>query len=185
MIGSQAILASLPEERLPPGATMSVEADIVPLDDRDGTKSMNGSIGEESMFHETFGVYAHGVGERTARLPEGWRDRLVPLSNDNTNGLTGWCLEPHDLVVANSSRAGRRTVASAARCCLVGSSTRRSSTGSRTPPRPMKSVMAWQGPSGRSVPRVLTVAEPAARSTPPAGGAMCCAPAGPGTCWSA
>lgn len=66
------------------------------------TKSVlvDGSIGEESTFHETFGVYAHGVGERTARLPQGWRDRLVPLSNDDTNGLTGWCLEPHDLVVA-------------------------------------------------------------------------------------
>lgn len=102
VIGSQAILGSVAEARLPPAATRSVEADIVPLDDQDERKStlIDGTIGELSPFHETFGVYAHGVGERTARLPRGWRSRLVPLSNENTRGVTGWCLEPHDLVVA-------------------------------------------------------------------------------------
>lgn len=102
VIGSQSILGSVPDERLPPEATRSVEADIVPLADADETKStlIDGTIGELSPFHETFGVYAHGVGERTARLPRGWRDRLVALRNANTRGVTGWCLEPHDLVVA-------------------------------------------------------------------------------------
>lgn len=102
VIGSQSILGSVPEERLPPEATRSVEADIVPLADADETKStlIDGTIGELSPFHETFGVYAHGVGDRTARLPHGWRDRLVALRNENTRGVTGWCLEPHDLIVA-------------------------------------------------------------------------------------
>lgn len=102
VIGSQSILGSVAEARLPPAATRSVEADIVPLDDEDERKStlVDGTIGELSPFHETFGVYAHGVGEGTARLPRGWRSRLVPLSNENTRGVTGWCLEPHDLVVA-------------------------------------------------------------------------------------
>jgi hypothetical protein len=102
VVGSQAILGSVAEARLPPAATRSVEADIVPLDDEDERKStlVDGTIGELSPFHETFGVYAHGVGERTARLPRGWRSRLVPLNNENTRGVTGWCLEPHDLVVA-------------------------------------------------------------------------------------
>jgi hypothetical protein len=36
----------------------------------------------------------------TARLPEGWRDRLVPIRNANTGGGTGLCLEIHDLVVS-------------------------------------------------------------------------------------
>jgi hypothetical protein len=102
VIRSQSILGSVREDRLPPEATRSVEADLVPLDDPDETKStlLDGTIGELSPFHETFGVYGHGVGHRTARLPGGWQARLVALRNDNTSGVTGWCLEPHDLVVA-------------------------------------------------------------------------------------
>jgi Nucleotidyltransferase of unknown function (DUF6036) len=49
------------------------------------------------MFHETFGYYAHGVGADTAVLPRGCEDRLIPIRNDNTNNVTGWCLEVHDL----------------------------------------------------------------------------------------
>ncbi len=33
----------------------------------------------------------------TATLPAGWEDRLVKLTNENTDGAIGWCLEPHDL----------------------------------------------------------------------------------------
>lgn len=63
VVGSQAILATIPEFMLPAEATMSVEADLIPLD---GTEALadqiDGAIGEASMFHETFGVYAQGVG---------------------------------------------------------------------------------------------------------------------------
>lgn len=102
VVGSQAILGVVDDSRLPAEATRSIEADIVPLEDPDETKStlIDGTIGELSPFHSTFGVYAQGVGERTARLPVGWRDRLVPLRNENTAGVTGWCLDPHDLGVA-------------------------------------------------------------------------------------
>lgn len=101
IIGSQAILAQHPA-RLPPEATASMEADIVPLDDPDGTKAdlIDGTLGEGSMFHETFGIYAHGVDETTARLPAGWRERLIPVRNENTRGITGYCLEPHDLLIS-------------------------------------------------------------------------------------
>ena len=53
-----------------------------------------------SPFHDTFGYYAQGVEEGTAILPEGWKDRLVAIHNANTRGITGWCLEPHDLVIS-------------------------------------------------------------------------------------
>jgi hypothetical protein len=36
----------------------------------------------------------------TAVLPDGWRDRLVPIRNQNTGGGTGLCLEIHDLAVS-------------------------------------------------------------------------------------
>ena len=39
-------------------------------------------------------------------LPAGWRDRLVPVSNANTRGATGWCLEVHDLLISKAV-AGR------------------------------------------------------------------------------
>lgn len=101
VIGSQAILGSY-ADGLPPEVTKSVEADVFPIEDPDGRKTsvIDGAIGEDSPFHETFGVYAHGVSQRTARLPGGWRDRLIPVCNENTNGVTGWCLERHDLWIA-------------------------------------------------------------------------------------
>jgi hypothetical protein len=101
VIGSQAILASVPFG-LPPEATRSVEADILPIDDRDETKAdlIDGVLGEASMFQETHGIYAQGVGQRTARLPADWQDRLIPIRNENTAGVTGWCLEPHDLCIS-------------------------------------------------------------------------------------
>ena len=56
------------------------------------------------MFQETHGVYAQGVGQRTARLPAGWQDRLIPILNENTAGVEGWCLEPHDLCISKLMR---------------------------------------------------------------------------------
>ena len=61
---------------------------------------IDGAIGELSMFHRTFGYYAHGVDETTATLPKGWTERLVPIRSENTGGATGWCLEVHDLAVS-------------------------------------------------------------------------------------
>lgn len=101
VIGSQAILASVPSG-LPPEAVRSIEADILPIDDPDETKAdlIDGLLGEASAFQETHGVYAQGVGQRTARLPERWQERLVVLRNENTGGVTGRCLERHDVAVS-------------------------------------------------------------------------------------
>ncbi len=54
------------------------------------------AIGEASMFHETYGVYAQGVDRSTALLAPEWNQRLVPLV-DPATGTTGWCLDVHDL----------------------------------------------------------------------------------------
>ena len=51
---------------------------------------IDGSIGEGSPFHQTFGYYAHGVAEETAVLPGGWwKERLVVLRNANTARRAG------------------------------------------------------------------------------------------------
>ncbi len=40
------------------------------------------------------------MGPTTARLPEGCEERLVPVRTPATAGVTGWCLELHDLIVS-------------------------------------------------------------------------------------
>ncbi len=98
VIGSQAVLG--PHPGAPPELTVSMEADVFPRDQPDLALQIDGAIGERSLFHETFGYFAHGVDEATAVLPDGWRDRLVPIRNENTGGAVGWCLDVHDLGVA-------------------------------------------------------------------------------------
>jgi hypothetical protein len=98
VIGSQAILAQFPD--VPASMRVSMEADLFPLHYPERADIIEGTIGELSPFHETFGYYAHGVGEETARLSEGWKERLVVIQNANTRGVKGLCLEVHDLLVA-------------------------------------------------------------------------------------
>ncbi|MEN8115183.1 MAG: DUF6036 family nucleotidyltransferase [Actinomycetota bacterium] len=102
VIGSQAILATYPADELPETVTMSVEADIAFFDDAYNTKSdmVDGAIGEDSMFHQTFGYYGQGVSVSTATLPEGWEDRLVDFTAVDSEPAEGVCLDPVDLVVA-------------------------------------------------------------------------------------
>ena len=104
IIGSQAILGSIPDP--PAELCESIEADVFPKQKPEASILIDGAIGEESVFHRTFGYYAHGVGPDTAVLPAGALDRLVPIRNENTKGNTGWCLEPHDLA-ASKLVAGR------------------------------------------------------------------------------
>ena len=104
VIGSQALLGS--HAAPPPEIMTSLEADVFPRDRPELADNIDGAIGDGSIFQDTFGYYAHGVGPETAVAPRGWMERLVPLANENTGGATGWCMEPHDLVVAKLA-AGR------------------------------------------------------------------------------
>lgn len=95
VIGSQAILGRYPQA--PPELLVSADVDVYPRNHPERADLIEGSIGELSPFHETYGYYAQGVGERTAVLPDGWQTRLVPIP---TPAGTGLCLEPHDLVIS-------------------------------------------------------------------------------------
>jgi hypothetical protein len=107
VIGSQALHASVDGD-LPETAARSVEVDVAVRGDTDGRMAdlLDGSIGEASMFHDTFGYYAQGVTETTAILPEGWEARLVRFESPATNGVVAWCLDAHDLWIAKAI-AGR------------------------------------------------------------------------------
>ncbi len=111
VVGSQAILGSIPESLLPPEATMSIEVDILPIaPDNDETSRLadliEGVAGEFSPFESLHGFSIDGVDLSTSVLPPGWRERLVPVRNANTAApsggpqFTGWCLDKEDLCVA-------------------------------------------------------------------------------------
>lgn len=104
VIGSQAIHASFPQDKLPAATTLSNEADLLPIgggkvDDSRGDIIV-GALGEFSAFHQSHGVYGDAVDYGTATLPAGWEERLLRFESANTNGCIGWCLERHDLAVA-------------------------------------------------------------------------------------
>jgi hypothetical protein len=104
VIGSQAILGPHPDA--PRVLRQSMEADVYPKHRPELAPQIEGSLGELSQFHLTFGYRVDGVSPTTATLPPGWEARLVKLANENTGGAIGWCLEPHDL--AYSKLAARR-----------------------------------------------------------------------------
>lgn len=98
VFGSQAILGQFPDA--PEALLRSNEADVFPRNHPERWELIDGSIGELSPFHETFGYYAQGVAPEVAVLPADWESRLIAVSNANTLGATGLCLEIHDLVIA-------------------------------------------------------------------------------------
>lgn len=98
IIGSQSILGQFPNA--PVRLLVSMEADIYPKNKPERAEKVDGAIGEGSYFHELHGYYAQGVGEKSAVLPKDWRNRLVIVNNENTNGVTGLCLEVHDLAIS-------------------------------------------------------------------------------------
>jgi hypothetical protein len=98
VIGSQAILGQFPDA--PAELVVSSEADVFPRNLPERWELIDGSIGELSPFHETYGYYAQGVSAETATLPDGWQARLIPVTTPATRGATGLCLEVHDLLIA-------------------------------------------------------------------------------------
>ncbi len=104
ILGSQSMLGSVPnpEEVF----TVSMEADIYPLQAHELADKIDGAIGEGSQFHRSFGYYAQGVGPETATLPKDWMQRVHRVQNSNTNGRVGYCLDVLDLFLAKAA-AGR------------------------------------------------------------------------------
>ncbi|HEX6085123.1 MAG TPA: DUF6036 family nucleotidyltransferase [Thermoanaerobaculia bacterium] len=98
IVGSQAVLGAVPHA--PPEITLSGGPDLYAPGDDHASDLIDGSIGERSPFHETFGYYAHGVGAETAILPSQWRDRAVTIRSAATGGVTGICPDPSDLAVS-------------------------------------------------------------------------------------
>jgi hypothetical protein len=106
--GSQAALAQFPND-LPKSVVMSREADIAAIDDPIDQKAMiiNGNIGEDTLFHTTYGFFAEGVSRELFVLPPTWRERAIAVDGHAMRKTTGLCPEIHDLAVAKLA-AGRQ-----------------------------------------------------------------------------
>jgi hypothetical protein len=106
VIGSQAILGGLPSA--PDALLWSQEADVYPRSHPERAEAIDGALGDGSQFQTAFGYYAHGVGPETAKAPARWEQRLVPVRVARAPGdetlVTGWCMEPHDVVLAKCAR---------------------------------------------------------------------------------
>lgn len=105
VLGSQAILASRPEEELPSYATRSREADIAAWTDPDEALShrLAGVLGEDSAFDHAYGYFADGVSTATAQLPLQWQQRAIRLESHSVaraRTVVGVCPEAHDLCVS-------------------------------------------------------------------------------------
>lgn len=98
VVGSQSVLGSV--DSPPPGCLMSKEADLIIPGNEKLWNLIDGAIGEGSPFDDSFGYYAQGVDSTTCTLPDGWRDRLVRLQSQNTDGKAGLCLDVTDLFLA-------------------------------------------------------------------------------------
>jgi hypothetical protein len=105
VIGSQAILGHCLSRGYDFSFCDSMEVDIVPMPESPGLDLWNlvdGSIGERSMFHDTFGYYGHGVSSETAVFPPGWEHRMLctSLSGTSEEAFSVYFPSTEDLVLS-------------------------------------------------------------------------------------
>lgn len=99
LLGSQAVLVQYHE--IPKVMANSQEVDIYPRFRPEMSELLAGVLGEDSVFHHTFGFYADGVGPETAILPPLWESRaIVQEGTAQTAGATAIAPEIHDLAVS-------------------------------------------------------------------------------------
>jgi hypothetical protein len=99
IFGSQAILGEYPSA--PESLRASIEVDVQPKNRPEAVGDVDGALGELSLFHQTHGFYVHGILIESAKLPHGWEQRTIPVSDPiSTHGKTGWCIETHDIAAS-------------------------------------------------------------------------------------
>ena len=114
LVGSQAVLLLL--EQPPTALLVSTEIDLYPALHPEKADLIDGAIGANSTFHDTFGYHVDGVGPETASLPKDWMSRAVLTYFGD---VTAICPDLHDLV-ASKCAAGRDKDADFVRILLKG-----------------------------------------------------------------
>lgn len=101
VVGSQAVL--LPHPDAPIELLRSNEIDLYPALHPERADLIDGAIGALSMFHDTYGYYADGVGPETAKMPADWM-KFAKLHY--IGDITVICPDLHD-IAASKCVAGR------------------------------------------------------------------------------
>jgi hypothetical protein len=95
VVGSQAVLLPYPDA--PADLLLSNEVDLYPAMHPEKADLIDGAIGQLSMFHDTFGYYADGVGPETAKMPADWMQFATLYYIDK---ITVVVPDLHDLAVS-------------------------------------------------------------------------------------
>jgi hypothetical protein len=101
VVGAAALLVRV--DRYPALLTMTTELDLFApdADDVDAVSDLiDGSLGQASHFHRTYGYYADGVSATTAILPSDWQTRAIEYSSPMTAGAVAIVPDPNDLALA-------------------------------------------------------------------------------------
>lgn len=79
-------------------------------------------LGEGSGFHLAHGYFVDGVDERTATLPDDWRDRMVvrEVAMDDGTSVTVLAPSPADIVAAKLHRGDPKDLEFASNCIRLG-----------------------------------------------------------------
>jgi hypothetical protein len=122
IVGSQAILASMPDapdvvrqspefDAFPGNARMweITEKELAPGVRPIASEHIHGLFGPNTPFHQTHGFYIDGVDETTAKLPNGWRQRAIEVTEEvDARTVVGIAPSPEDLVVSKIARLDPR-----------------------------------------------------------------------------
>src|SRR5437762_2436559 len=105
IFGSQAVWGLL--SKVPKALVGSLEADLYPKTNARAVPLVVEALGRRSGFYRAHGYFADCVAPELATFPNGWEERLIPYWNKRTGGVTGWCVDIHDLAISKLV-AGRK-----------------------------------------------------------------------------
>lgn len=98
IVGSQSLYAAT--EHIPSIVRDSHECDFMLAEAGiEAIQAVNHHLGILSSFSRSNGYFADGLGLATVVLVPGWKDRLIPLKDENGETVAE-CLEPNDTAVS-------------------------------------------------------------------------------------
>lgn len=104
VFGSQSILGTVAKS--PKACLVSQEVDLYPRNHPQALALIVDALGRRSRFARENGFFVDCVTPDLAAFPDGWTERLTAFRTRRTEGVTGWCVELHD-VAASKLAAGR------------------------------------------------------------------------------
>lgn len=103
VFGSQSILGTV--SKPPKTCLVSLEVDLYPRNHPQAMTLVVDALGRRSKFSRENGFFVDCISPDLAAFPEGWTERLIPFRTKRTGGVTGWCVELHDVAASKLAAA--------------------------------------------------------------------------------